>query len=299
MSSNITAFDITKPEYTPMDSVGKPIFTGEAKDEPKNTEDNIHTQPINAPTIIDDPKKDEDYFKSTLHSTDTIWYQDPSVLWRNYKKFFPSTRMSVVEICNSVMRLVVYSSLIIMIIERRIVLPILSILIVAIITYFLTSGSDIVNKQKQESYIAAHYSVPTENNPFMNTLVSDLNRTGKKEAAKPCDFPEVEKQIQYLYNKDVYREVDDIFNRNNSQNRFHTVPCTDNGYGVAVGDTHVFANWLYNQGRPTCKEDSRYCFDSAGAQSGKFFHLKSQPHLLQYEDEKLATKIADQISPQL
>ena len=297
MTSNITAFDIDKSNVTYAPYHFDHSSIDPEKQHKIDIHDDIETERKHAPIPEDEPTRNDDYFKQKLHRTETIWYQDPSVIFKYYYRFVPSANMSIVEVCNAVFRFAIYAALIILIIEKTVIFPILTIVLVAIVTIFLTYNSDEVRKQKNESYVAAHYTVPTKNNPFMNTLISDLNRDDKKEAAKPCDFPSVEKQLQYLYNEGVYREVDDIFNRNNSQNRFHTVPCTEGGLGVLHGDTHTFANWLYSQGRPTCKEDSRYCYNGTGARTSKFLHLKSQPQLLQVEDEKLAHDIADKIQP--
>ncbi len=183
-----------------------------------------------------------------------IWYKDPFVLIdpNRMKYFFPNKRMTKPEKINSVMRYSIYLFIALSLIRRStdtLYIPVG----VALLTWFLGSYTLV-----KETYTGDVFRVPTEDNPFMNTLLTDV---GKKtpEAAPTCD-PEIKKGIEYLFNKGVYKDVEDIYNKNNNQRMFFTMPNT-NEYGVKNGDTVRFANWLYNKPAPTCKEDTRFCAD--------------------------------------
>ena len=67
-----------------------------------------------------------------------------------------------------------------------------------------------------------------------------------------------------------------IYMKKNSQNRYFTMPNT-NEYGIKNGDTVKYANWLYNLGEPTCKEDTGMCTNS-----NSFYNndLRHEPHLI-------------------
>ena len=85
----------------------------------------------------------------------------------------------------------------------------------------------------------------SDNNPFMNPLPFD-----NRKRAGACNVLNKNNQlkIEDSFNKNLYRDASDIFNRNNSQRQFVTVPST-----TYPNNQNLFANWLY--GTPTtCKE---------------------------------------------
>lgn len=94
---------------------------------------------------------------------------------------------------------------------------------------------------------------PTADNPFANIVFTDYLDAGN--LAEPCnvDDKNVQKTINKLYNSTMYRNIEDVFERENSQRTFYTVPVT-----TIPNKQTEFANWLYKTG-PTCKEDSSNC----------------------------------------
>ena len=61
------------------------------------------------------------------------------------------------------------------------------------------------------------------------------------------------KEMQNLYNSSIYRNIDDVYERENSQRLFYTLPIQ-----TVPNDQTNFANWLYKTG-PSCKENSQNC----------------------------------------
>lgn len=94
---------------------------------------------------------------------------------------------------------------------------------------------------------------PTVDNPFANIVFADY--LDADNIPEPCnvDNKDVQKEMNYLYNSSIYRNIDDVFERENSQRMFYTVPIT-----TIPNKQSDFANWLYKVG-PTCKENSAYC----------------------------------------
>ena len=90
--------------------------------------------------------------------------------------------------------------------------------------YFLVSWGFTIDKftenfgqRKQKSC-----SVPTLNNPFMNHLI--LDESDKKPA---CDYTkETKKGINSAFNTNLYQDLTDIYDKNNSQRQFYTMPVT-------------------------------------------------------------------------
>ena len=94
---------------------------------------------------------------------------------------------------------------------------------------------------------------PTADNPFANIVFTDYLDAGN--VPEPCnvDDKNVQKEMNYLYNSSIYRNIEDVFERENSQRIFYTVPVT-----TIPNKQTEFANWLYRTG-PTCKENSANC----------------------------------------
>ncbi len=208
------------------------------------------------------PPDDRDYIHMPAASRDEIWFEDPSVIYKNdnWKIFFPNKNMTKIEVLNSIYRFSLYLFVILAIWSHSIdsiVIPIVT----GLLTLFIHSTTD-PSERFRECFDDTRTS-PTEHNPFMNTLLTDVGNGERPEAAD-INNPYIKKEMEYLFNKNLYKDVTDIYNKTNSQGRFHTVPSTKE-FGIKSGDTVKFANWLYNNPRPTCKEDTLYCPTSDAA----------------------------------
>ena len=194
---------------------------------------------------------------------DEIFYKNPIVLFggRNWRSFWPNPKkMATNQMLNTVMRFAIYLSLILILLQgtvKSVIFPIT----VGVGIFLAKLGYDMVKKRTHHQIHghATKETLPTPDNPFMNTLLTEVGTGKPKQPATKSDENEcVNKLTEYHFNKNLFKEVGDLYNKNNSQNRFYTMPNT-NEYGVAMGDTVKFANWLYNPPKPTCKEDTRYC----------------------------------------
>lgn len=97
------------------------------------------------------------------------------------------------------------------------------------------------------------YRKPTADNPYQNIVFSDY--LNDQNVPEPCnvDSPQVQTEAQNLYNSSMFRNTSDVYERQNSQRLFMTMPVTTN-----PNDQTEFANWLYKTG-PTCKENTENC----------------------------------------
>ena len=107
--------------------------------------------------------------------------------------------------------------------------------------------------EKNNDYIKNTCRKPTVDNPFTNIVFTDFLDSGN--LAEPCniDDDDVQNQMQNLYNSSIYRNLEDVWERENSQRMFYTVPIQ-----TVPNSQTDFANWLYKTG-PSCKENSQYC----------------------------------------
>lgn len=110
-----------------------------------------------------------------------------------------------------------------------------------------------VTWEKNQIYNEANCRKPTVENPFANIVFSDYLDANK--LAEPCNYdnPEISNQMQNLYNSSIYRNLDDVWERENSQRIFYTPPIQ-----TIPNNQTDFANWLYKTG-PSCKENTEYC----------------------------------------
>ena len=110
-----------------------------------------------------------------------------------------------------------------------------------------------VTWEKDKLYKKNNSRKPTVSNPFTNIVFSDY--LDANNLAEPCniDDPEIPNQMQNLYNSSIYRNLSDVWERENSQRMFYTVPIQ-----TIPNNQTDFANWLYNTG-PSCKENTENC----------------------------------------
>lgn len=100
-----------------------------------------------------------------------------------------------------------------------------------------------INQDHNESnQISEKCTEPTKDNPLMNINIGD-----DPNKPKACEYTdEIKENINEKYNYNLYRDVDDLFERHNSQRQFFTMP---------ENNQQEFAEWLY-KAPETCKESS-------------------------------------------
>ena len=93
---------------------------------------------------------------------------------------------------------------------------------------------------------------PTVDNPWVNPILNDFN-TDAFPVAGNVDDEDLKDKINLTYNKDLFRDLSDLYDIKNVERQFYTVPG-----GAIPNDQNKFAQWCYNT-PSTCKEDSRQC----------------------------------------
>jgi hypothetical protein len=92
------------------------------------------------------------------------------------------------------------------------------------------------------------------NNPFGNATVGALLGDEGKAPACGYDEPGVASQIRKNFNKGLFRNLDDVYEVENSQRQFYTMPVT-----TSAPDTIAFGEFLFGSKGTTCKEDPSKC----------------------------------------
>jgi hypothetical protein len=192
---------------------------------------------------------------------DEFWFNDFSIILNKERlvEFFPASHMTNNEKMNALVRFSFIATFILFLRNKNYNILITPV-VVGLITLYVYKFNTIEKIQKEEelseNYENSKCLKPTENNPFGNTLLTDISNYTKKEEA--CLAEENSEEIEKIFNKGLFKDVNDLYGKNNSQRQFFTMPNT-NEFGVKSGDTVKFANWLYNKGEATCKEDTSKC----------------------------------------
>lgn len=92
---------------------------------------------------------------------------------------------------------------------------------------------------------------PTKDNPFMNPSIDDFNKENTPIACNSNDN-EINNDIDIKFNEDLYRDVDDVFDKKNSQRQFFTI-----AHNIP-NDQEGFARWCYKFPE-NCKENQERC----------------------------------------
>lgn len=188
--------------------------------------------------------------------SDPLWVEDVSILINSDKlvEFFPTSDMSRNAKMNAITRFSIYASVVMYLYNRNInsfFFALVTMSIVFLLHHSNKTKGDIETFDERMDLAESEGNCvePTRENPFMNVLLTDYEKNPERsEACKTYDNPDMKERVEDEFNYNLYRDVSNIFNRNNSQRQFYTNPATS--IPNRQGD---FVNWLYNRPK-TCKE---------------------------------------------
>lgn len=226
--------------------------------------------------------------------TEKFWFDDFTVLYKDYVSFFPKENTTRIEQLNAIARFSIYLFILILCFGTYdtnnvtwLYLPIF-LLFITIFLYktvdmkadnIVTTDKDgkiISNADLKEGVEVGKYRSddithdymndtnvdscqrPTDENPFMNVLLSDYETNPFKKPACKYDF-EIEDGLtisddaRNKFNKTLFRNMDDIFEKKNSQRTYMSTPAT-----TIPNNQAKFARWCYRIPE-TCKENQKNC----------------------------------------
>lgn len=173
-----------------------------------------------------------------------LWTQDFKILFQKSFDILPSNSMSFNRKLNALTRFLIILSIVFFMMygnSKVFFAP----LVFMFFVFVIFAASD---EEKLDTFAVKpeNCKEPTINNPFMNLLLTDINKeNGRKES---YDTDDVKEEIRDNFNSNLYFEADDIFQKNNSQRQFYTLPNTK-----ASNKQSELGQWLYGTG-PTLKE---------------------------------------------
>ena len=162
-----------------------------------------------------------------------FWYSEPSVLFNKdtWYVFVPTPTMSVPAALNAVVRFSVYLSTLLFLTSMdawyTVIIP-----IVMMITIFLNAWFPEAKKMTESfvsSYVGDAETMPSDDNPFMNAPLTDIQDNPDRPPAADVTRMDVRDKVNDAFSKtsNIYMDTSDVFDLVQSQRNFHTVPEDD------------------------------------------------------------------------
>jgi len=191
---------------------------------------------------------------------DPFWFKEPKIIFQSDRliEFIPKKDMSYNEKLNAILRFGIYLSIILFFINQNFLVFYIPIFL-AVFTYFLHENH-IKNENKKRKLIRENFQnqnkyrslgcvKPTIRNPFMNAMLTDIKYNPKRlPACNSYNSSKIRNDIESAFDNNLYKNLGDIYGRENSQRQFYTMPST-----TIPNDQEMFAKWLY-QTPGTCKD---------------------------------------------
>ena len=204
---------------------------------------------------------------------DAVWYEDLRAIPRTWHAFWPRASMTVEERTNAIVRLLLYVTIAVYAYNRDIRVVGAGIAAIAVTSVLHRRSPDVpvtaYGTTAVDSTMGATLGTlssvggpdaptpapatqracrrSTPANPFANHLLGDPG-----DAPAACPYDEHKDAIRDNFNKDLFRDSTDLWEKHNSQRQFFSMPY------AKMPDTKAFAEFLSAPHR-TCKEDPTVC----------------------------------------
>lgn len=204
-----------------------------------------------------------------IYITDPFWLKDINILVRSDRllEFFISKEQSISEKLNSITRFGIYISIVLAMYHSNPKYLTLSIL-TFLITYLIYINLDkkkimksfLSDSEIKDNIIYNNHVRPTINNPFGNSSILDIiDNPNRKPMVNYSENNEeslkVKEDINEAFNYNLYRDVSDVYGRNNSQRQYYTTPSRGS---IPADPKGEYKNWLYGK-MPSCKDNQYNC----------------------------------------
>lgn len=176
-------------------------------------------------------------------SNQKIWYMDIEDFFslENLSVFFPNKNQAKEEQLNSVFRFSLYLSVLFYLYNRNenvFVIPLL-VGVYTIATYKIYKKSTKEDEFKNYAqFRETQRRHPTIDNPYMNPNL--ITKESADVPARDVLSKETQKEIQHLFDLHAVKDSKDLFQTNNANQRFYTVPST-----TIPNRQDEFAKFLY------------------------------------------------------
>jgi hypothetical protein len=201
--------------------------------------------------------------------SDKVWYQDLKILFGSrWYEFWPTVDQTFSERINALTRFVLYGTILMYVVRRNPTHVLVGLAIVAILA-FIHHGRGVEtftdNSLSLDDAVFSDFTAPekpgvpsgpgcirpTTDNPFGNVLLTDITDNPGRSAA--CPYNDIEKEIKDKFNERLYRNVDDVYEKKNSQRQFYTMPVTS-----IPNDVETYREFVFGI-KKNCKTNPKDC----------------------------------------
>jgi hypothetical protein len=188
---------------------------------------------------------------------DKVWYRRPAALFARPAEFFPAASQSPEERVNALARLIAYVAAGVGLWRgdaRALLAAAAAIAALSAVHAFGGEAFSGPGAPFAESNRARGGKCvkSTAENPFGNVLLTDLADDPDRPPA--CDYDSMRDDIEVNFNRGLFRNLTDVYDRENSQRQFMTNPVT-----TGIPDTLAFAQFAYGSEAKGCKESPAAC----------------------------------------
>ena len=157
----------------------------------------------------------------------------------------------------AIVNLIIFLSLVFSLIFKNFIFILLGIILLIFIFYIYLFDEEVkinMNETLSNRNLAFYDNKicvkPSIDNPFMNPSIIDYKNSNNNIKACPFDNKTISDNINNFFKEKVYKDVNDIYQRNFSERQFYTVPST-----TIPNDRQSYEKWLYFRDK-TCKENN-------------------------------------------
>jgi hypothetical protein len=165
--------------------------------------------------------------------SDPFWFDEISILFRQdrFLEFFITQDMTFVEKLNAIARLGIYVSVILALYHNNpkfLALSFVALALTVFIRNFFDESSfspNVPGDYKEDFGMLGEKIFPTIDNPFMNAVITKPDDTIPSESySKTPEAEKVREDIEANFSKNLFQDVGDVFETNNSRRQYYTVP---------------------------------------------------------------------------
>lgn len=183
-----------------------------------------------------------------MNKEDPFWIADPSILLDKHRliEFVPTSDMTVNEKLNAITRFLGYLGVLMSLVYKT-VKP-LYIPIIGCVIVYLAHEHYPLRQQVGGAGASTNVQLPTAHNPFMNVLLTDYVNNPSRKPAGDVELPEIYESMDKHFSQGLYKDVNNVWDKNNSQRQYYTNPST-----TIPNDRDSFMKWCWNTPY-TCKD---------------------------------------------
>lgn len=158
-----------------------------------------------------------------------IWFKDPAVLFtaETWSKFVPLQGMTTAESLNSVVRFSIYFAMFLFLANgsTAYILTVPIVMVFTVVLYNLFPNGRTIEPFVEGKKDSKVYTMPSQNNPFMNVLLTEIPDNPNREDAAPTNRRDVKAEIYKNFQKtsDIYMDTSDLFDQTQAMRTFHTM----------------------------------------------------------------------------